>query len=111
MSSALSWQRGGAKLRKAISNRAAGALIGDGVDSMISSDQQHFMVACAFKQIAETQTVVSKSDSDQIYARAISSRSIDGDADGMLDRFDIVYIITGKPVLDLELDKVLCLLK
>jgi len=66
-------------------------------------------VACAVKQIAKTQAAVSKSSVNQVYARVISSRSIDGDGDGdgMLDRFDIVYIITGKPVLDLELDNVL----
>ena len=66
-------------------------------------------MACAVKQIAKTQAAVSKSSVNQVYARVISSRSFDGDGDGdgMLDRFDIVYIITGKPVLDLELDNVL----
>ena len=39
------------------------------------------------------------------------SRSIDGDDDGMLDRFGSVDIITGKPVRDLKLDPVLQLVK
>jgi hypothetical protein len=74
---------------------------------MTSSDQQHLIVAYAVKQNAKTQIAVSKSDSDQVDARVISSRSIDGDDDGTLNRFDTVYIITGKPVLDLKLENVL----
>lgn len=41
----------------------------------------------------------------------LSSRSIDGDDDGMLDRFGSVDIITGRPVRDLKLDPVLQLVK
>ena len=51
---------------------------------MTSSDQQHFIVACAVKQIAETQTALSNSDSDQVDAGTMSSRSNDGNDDGML---------------------------
>ena len=39
-------------------------------------------------------------------AGALSSRSIDGDDDGMLDRFGTVDIVTGKPVRDLKTDPV-----
>ncbi len=100
----MTWQRAGAKLHESRTrgNQAAGALIGDGVDSMTSTDQQHFILACAVKQIARTQTAVSKSDSDEDDAGMMSSRCIDGDDDGVLDSFDSVYIIT-----DLKLDKVL----
>lgn len=42
---------------------------------------------------------------------ASSSRSIDRDDDGMLDRFGSVDIITGKPVRDLKLDPVRQLVK
>ena len=100
------WQRTGAKLHKPRGNRAAGALIGDGVDSMTSIDQQLFILACAVKQIAKTQTAVSKSDSDEDDTGMMSSRCIDGDDDGVLDSFDSVYSITGKPDLDLKLDTV-----
>ena len=44
VSNAIFWQRGSAKLRKAVSNRAAGALTGDGVESMTQPDQQHWSV-------------------------------------------------------------------
>ena len=44
-------------------------------------------------------------------AGALNSRSIDGDDDGMLDRFGSVDIITGKPVRDLKLDPVRQLVK
>lgn len=44
-------------------------------------------------------------------AGAASSRSIDGDDDGMLDRFGTVDIMTGKPVRDLKLDPVRQLVK
>lgn len=102
----MTWQRAGAQLHKPRGNRAAGALTGDGVDSMTSTDQQHFILACAVKHIARTQTTVSKSDSyhysDEDDADMMSSRCIDGDDDGVLDSFDSVYIIT-----DLKLDKVL----
>ncbi len=74
---------------------------------MTSTDLQHFIVACAVKQTAETQTAVSQSDSDEDDAGMMSSRGIDGDDDGLLDSFDSVYIITGKPDLDLKLDNVL----
>ncbi|KAL3136401.1 hypothetical protein ABBQ38_005658 [Trebouxia sp. C0009 RCD-2024] len=49
-------------------------------------------------------------DGTHTVAGAIS-RSIDGDDDGMLDRFGSVDIITGKPVRDLKLDPVLQLVK
>ena len=39
-------------------------------------------------------------------AEDVSSRSMDGGDDGMLDRFGTVDIITGKPVRDLKLDPV-----
>ena len=85
--SAVSWQRGGAQLRKALSIRAAGALIGDDVASMTSCDQQQFIVACAVKRHAKTQTAVRKSDSDQAYAKVISSKSVDGDGGQSLRSF------------------------
>lgn len=44
-------------------------------------------------------------------AEGPSSRSIDGDDDGMLDRFGSVDIITGRPVRDLKLDPVRQLVK
>lgn len=44
-------------------------------------------------------------------AGALNSRSIDGDDDGMLDRFGSVDMITGKPVRDLKLDPVRQLVK
>ena len=52
-----------------------------------------------------------EADSTQNMTGALSSRSIDGDEDGMLDRFGSVDIITGRPVRDLKLDPVLQLVK
>jgi hypothetical protein len=92
----------------ALSSQAAGALKSDGVDSVPSFDQQHQLVAYAVKQTVKAQTAVSKLDGDQADARVLS---IDGDDDGMLDRFGSVDIITGKPVRDLKLDPVLQLVK
>ena len=92
----------------ALSNQAAGTLKSDGVDSVPSLDQQHPLVTYAVKQTAKAQTAVSKLDGDQADVRVMS---IDGDDDGMLDRFGSVDIITGKPVRDLKLDPVLQLVK
>jgi len=92
----------------ALSSQAAGTLKSDGVDSVPSFDQQHPLVAYAVKQTAKAQTAVNKFDGQQIDARVMS---IDGDDDGMLDRFGSVDIITGKPVRDLKLDPVLQLVK
>ena len=74
---------------------------------MTSTAQQHFTAACAVKQIAKTLTAVSKSNCDEDDAGMMSSRCIDGDDGGVLDSFDSVYSITGKPDLDLKLDTVL----
>ena len=68
------------------------------------------VTASAVNRSAETQSLVSKADGTQ-HSTALSSRSIDGDDDGMLDRFGSVDIITGKPVRDLKLDPVLQLMK
>ncbi len=92
----------------ALSSQAAGTLKSDGVDSTPSFDQQHPLVAYAVKQTAKAQTAVNKLDGDQADARVMS---IDGDDDGMLDRFGSVDIITGKPVRDLKLDPVLQLVR
>ena len=92
----------------ALSSQAAGALKSDGVDSVPAFDQQHPLVAYAVKQTVKAQTAVSRSDGDQADARVMS---IDGDDDGMLDRFGSVDIITGRPVRDLKLDPVLQLVK
>ena len=92
----------------ALSSQAAGSLKSDGADSVPSFDQQHPLVAYAVKQTAKAQTAVSKLDGDEADARVMS---IDGDDDGMLDRFGSVDIITGKPVRDLKLDPVLQLVR
>lgn len=92
----------------AVSSQAAGALKSDGVDDVPAFDQQHPLAAYAVNQAAKAQTAVRKLDGEQIDARVMS---IDGDDDGMLDRFGSVDIITGKPVRDLKLDPVLQLVK
>ncbi len=92
----------------ALSSQAAGSLKSDGADSVPSFDQQHPLVAYAVKQTAKAQTAVSRLDGDEADARVMS---IDGDDDGMLDRFGSVDIITGKPVRDLKLDPVLQLVR
>ena len=92
----------------ALSSQAAGSLKSDGADSVPSFDQQHPLIAYAVKQTAKAQTAVSKLDGDEADARVMS---IDGDDDGMLDRFGSVDIITGKPVRDLKLDPVLQLVR
>ncbi len=92
-----------------LSSQAAGTFKNDGVDSVPSFNQQDDpLVAYAVKKTAKAQTAVSTLDGEQIDTRVMS---IDGDDDGMLDRFGSVDIITGKPVRDLKLDPVLQLVR
>jgi len=65
----------------------------------------------AVNQTAEARGVIKHSDSDQSHPKSVSIRCVDGDDDGMLDRFRRVDIITGKSVLDLKLNPVLYLVK
>ena len=59
----------------------------------------------------QARTLPQEAQQEGVVAGALSSRSIDGDDDGMLDRFGSVDIITGKPVRDLKLDPVRELVK
>ncbi len=97
------------KLRD-LTSKAAGSLQANSAATE-ASEQKHPVAAYAVNQTAEVQSAMKHSGGDQGYAKSVSSRSIDGDDDGMLDRFGSVDIITGKPVRDLKLDPVLQLVK
>ena len=92
-------------------SKAADALRSDGSDVASPAELQYPLVTYAVNEVAEAQEAVCNADGDGGDARRLSSRSIDGDSDGMLDRFGSVDIITGRPVRDLKLDPVLQLVK
>ena len=81
----------------------------DDQDTLPLSEQDFPVSAYAVQQTAKAEEEVRGAQDKR--ADAMSSRSIDGDDDGMLDRFGTVDIITGKPVRDLKLDPVLQLMK
>ena len=80
-------------------------------DPPAASEQQFPGPGYAMRQDGTSQREARAADGMKNVAGAASSRSIDGDDDGMLDRFGSVDIITGKPVRDLKLDPVLQLVK
>lgn len=94
-----------------LSSRAAGVAKGDVTDSTNAPEQRHNRGAFAANRPHKAQTAGKKVDGEEVNAPAMNSKSIDGDDDGMRDRFGSVDIITGKPVRDLKLDPVLQLVK
>lgn len=98
-----------------LGRKAAGVVKGDVTDGMAASDQHHPREAVAVDRPHKDQmagrAAGRKLDGDEVNVSAMSSRSIDGDDDGMRDRFGSVDIITGKPVRDLKLEPVLQLVK
>lgn len=97
-------------------SKAAGVVKGDVTDGMAASEQRHPGEAVAVDGPYKDQTAGRSAGrqlviADEVNVSAMSSRSIDGDDDGMRDRFGSVDIITGKPVRDLKLEPVLQLVK
>ena len=87
-------------------------------DSQSASSQDDEILQASRQEPRAAVHAVQQHDASQLEAEQAgdvaegpSSRSIDGDDDGMLDRFGSVDIITGKPVRDLKLDPVRQLVK
>ena len=104
-------QRAATAALQDLASRAADVVQSDDQDTRPLSEQKLPVSANAVQQTAKAQEEVRGAKDKRTDAGASSSRSIDGDDDGMLDRFGSVDIITGKPIRDLKLDPVLQLIK